>query len=242
VQTYPDYPSDAFIVSYDTNGNLRWANHIGGYKADGTDIAVSPGGNIVMASYIGNINGSTSQLTTIATSKPGGKSINLGSGILTSPYNTDLCLTLYDSKGVLKDAQRIGGSGQDGGGSIAFDRNSSLYVAAPYQGDFNVGAFTLNGKGPNNIMVLKFAPNGLLDWVQGDAYGAAGPGASGSLTPSGIALATPFEDGVVDIWVTGSVIGNGILGSINVPDIGAGSPDIFQAMLRSNYTILRDIR
>jgi len=46
VQSYPDYPGDAYLVKYDENGNLQWVNHIGGYKAIATDIASSRDGKI----------------------------------------------------------------------------------------------------------------------------------------------------------------------------------------------------
>src|SRR6266496_2232328 len=102
VQSYPDYPDDAFIVKYDSNGNVKWVNHIGGYLAQGRDIAVSASGKISLTGRIGNIPGGTaSQATTIVTSQPGGTNVNLGSGQLTSPYNKDVVIATYNSSGVL---------------------------------------------------------------------------------------------------------------------------------------------
>ncbi len=53
VQSYPDYPNDAFVVKYDENGNAQWVNHIGGYKAIATDIATSRYGRVSITGFIG---------------------------------------------------------------------------------------------------------------------------------------------------------------------------------------------
>src|SRR5579871_3706991 len=52
VQTYPDFPGDAFLVKYDENGNAQWVNHVGGYKAIGTDIAVSRDGRVSITGLV----------------------------------------------------------------------------------------------------------------------------------------------------------------------------------------------
>src|SRR5262249_42661447 len=79
VQSAPDYPDDAFIAKYDSRGNLKWVNDIGGYKAIGTDIAVSSNGRISITGLVGNIKGGTpAQAMTIVTSQQGGANVNLG--------------------------------------------------------------------------------------------------------------------------------------------------------------------
>jgi len=41
-QTTGDFPDDAFLVKYDSNGNAQWVNHVGGYIGRTSGVAVSP--------------------------------------------------------------------------------------------------------------------------------------------------------------------------------------------------------
>ena len=99
VQSFPDYPGDAFVVKYDENGNVKWVNHVGGYKAIAIDIATSHDGKVSITGFIGNIaNSHPPQAATIVTSQPGGKNINLGGGMFTNPYNKDVFFATYDER------------------------------------------------------------------------------------------------------------------------------------------------
>jgi hypothetical protein len=194
IQSFPDFPDDAFIVKYDAAGNARWVNLIGGYKGIGTDIAVSDHGEISITGFIGNIAGTPQQAETIATSQPGGKNINLGGGQLTTPFNKDAFVTTYNSAGVLLKARRIGGTENDGGSGIAYDHEGNLYVTGVFQGTINVEGQSLTGKKPFNLFVLKFkSGTGGLQW----AKKADGPGQDGfesnprmCVTPTGQVLVT----------------------------------------------------
>ncbi|MGC1905147.1 MAG: SBBP repeat-containing protein [Candidatus Acidiferrum sp.] len=235
VQTFPDFPDDAFIVKYDAEGNAKWGNLIGGYKGIGTDIAVSRYGKISITGFIGNLGGGTpSQVETIATSQPGGTNINLGGGQLTNPYNKDAFLATYDSAGVLLDARRIGGMQDDGGSGIAYDHKDNLYVAGVFQGTINVEGQTLTGEKPFNLFVLKFrgrspeeqrkpaasAAAGGLAWVKK----ADGPGQDQfELNPR------------MDVTASGTVLVTGVYRDIAIFDAitlhSAGEEDIFLAEL-----------
>ncbi|MGA8212882.1 MAG: hypothetical protein WB799_04770 [Candidatus Sulfotelmatobacter sp.] len=74
-----DFPADAFLVKYDTNGNVQWVNHAGGYVARGSTVAVSPTtGNVSFVGHIGNINyGSPGDAETLVSSQPPGQTVNL---------------------------------------------------------------------------------------------------------------------------------------------------------------------
>jgi hypothetical protein len=155
----PDFPEDAFVVKYDGNGNAKWVNHIGGYKAIGIDIATSRDGKVSITGFIGNIASSMpEQGATIVTSQPGGKDIDLGGGIFTQPYNKDAFVATYDAAGVLLDARRFGGAMDDGGSGIAYDRRSNLIVAGVFQGTIKIEGRILTGKDPLNLFVAKFGP------------------------------------------------------------------------------------
>jgi hypothetical protein len=158
VQSFPDYPGDAFVVKYDANGNVKWVNHIGGYKAIAIDIATSRDGKVSITGFIGNIaNSQPAQAATIVTSQPGGNNINLGGGLFTNPYNKDVFFATYDGAGVLLDARRFGGVQDEGGSGIAYDRHGNLIVAGVFQDAIKIEGRTLTGSDPLNLFVAKFA-------------------------------------------------------------------------------------
>jgi hypothetical protein len=161
VQSFPDYPDDAFLSKYDRYGNLKWVNHAGGYKAIADNVAASDDGRISITGLVGNVSsGQTSQAKTIITSQPGGADIDLGGGLLTNPYNWDLFIATYDGSGVLEGATRIGGANQDFGSGVAYDRDSNLYVTGVFAGSVDFGGQTLNGTGAHNSFVVKYRPRG----------------------------------------------------------------------------------
>lgn len=174
VQSFPDFPGDAFIAKYDHNGYVKWVNHIGGYKAIGTDIAARGTGKVSITGFIGNSGNSPQQASTIVTSQPGGRNINLGSGTLTAPFNRDVFVATYDSFGVLLSARRFGGAQDEGGSGIAYDASSNLIVVGGFQDTIQIEGRTLTGKHPFNLFVAKFAPSG--DASQDWAVEADGPG------------------------------------------------------------------
>jgi hypothetical protein len=222
VQSAPDYPDDSFIVKYDSNGNVKWANDIGGYKAIANDIALSPDGTVSLTGFIGNINtGSTTQAETIVTSQSPGSNINVGGGQLTTPYNRDVIVASYDGNGVLLDAIRIGGANQDAGSGIAYDDVGNLYVSGVFQGMINVGGQTLNGTQTNNVFVLKYTGGSLAWAVEAD-------GAGTQHYEQNPRLGT--RPGTSKIFLTGAYAGTATFGSITLHSAGAN--DIFAMELK----------
>ena len=152
-QTTGDFPCDAFLVKYDSNGDAKWVNHIGGYVGRTSAVAVSPNGEVTMAGLVGNINwGTTGEAETLASSQAPGATMNLGGGKFTDPYNSDPILATYNTSGVLLRAFRWGDSNQEGATGVAYDKSGNLYVAGIFQG----------GKYPQNLFVLKFSGSKLL--------------------------------------------------------------------------------
>lgn len=232
VQTYPDYPGDAYVVKYDENGNLQWVNHVGGYKAIGTDIATSRNGRVSITGIVGNIGDSASQSATIVTSQPGGNSINLGGGQITQPFNRDVFFATYDEDGVLLEAQRFGGPQDDGGSGIAYDRHGKLILAGIFQGTIAIEGSTLTGRDPYNLFVAKFSRTEMscvagvadhgLDW----AAEADGPFSGDFENNPRIGLTK--QGGVM---VAGSYPATAQFGSIALSSTGA--PDGFVAFLNA---------
>jgi len=126
-QTSNDYPDDAFLAKYDQNGNALWVNHIGGYKAIGNAVAVSPNGDVSLVGYIGNVD-DPGQAATIVTSQPPRKNYILNDLWLTYPYNPDALIVTYTAAGVLENALRIGHDGSEDAKGVTYDSNGNLYV------------------------------------------------------------------------------------------------------------------
>jgi hypothetical protein len=221
VQNAPDYPNDGFIVKYDSHGNVKWVNDIGGYKATGTDIAVSPTGKISITGFIGNIHGTPSQAMTIVTSQPGGTNVNLGGGKLTSPYNKDVVITTYNSSGVLLKATRLGGSQNEAGSGIAYDHEGNLYVDGLFQAGLTIQGHALTGTQPYNLFVMKEAPSGWVAWVK------KADGAATNAFPDSLRIAVESEDTVL---VTGVFQNTATFGGLTLNS--GGAEDVFLAELQ----------
>jgi len=222
VQSAPDYPDDTFIVKYDSNGNVKWVNDIGGYKAIGTDIAASPNGKISLTGFIGNINtGTPSQATTIVTSQPGGANVSLAGGKFTVPYNKDVVIATYNRSGVLLKATRLGGSQDEGGSGIAYDQEGNLYVEGVFQAALNIQGHSLTGAKPYNVFVAKEAPTGWVAWVK------KADGAGTNAFEDNPRIGVESEDSVL---VTGTFQNTAIFGGLTLNS--AGAEDVFLAELR----------
>jgi Beta-propeller repeat len=206
VQSIPDFPGDAFLVKYDGSGNVKWVNHVGGYKAIGNGVATSRDGRVTITGLIGNVADSSSQASTIVSSQPGGNNINLGGGVLTSPFNLDVFFATYDDAGVLLDARRFGGAKNESGNVVAYDHHNNLVVTGIFQNSIKIDSHTLTGKDPFNLFVAKFSHEEGRCVVSGDlteehqgaiwAMEADGPGVNGYEDVIGMDL-TPEADVVV---------------------------------------------
>ncbi len=233
VQSPPDYPDDAFVVKYNENGNVKWVNHIGGYKAVGVDIATSRDGRVSATGYIGNIGDSAQQAATIVTSQSDGKNINLGGSTITRPYNKDVFLATWDEDGELLEARRFGGPKDEWGSGIVYDRHGALILAGVFQDAIKIGGRTLTEKGSFNLFVAQLARKGgscfeadpddqqAFNWI----IGAEGP------------FATTFDDGpriklspAGNLLVTGGYKSAAQFGSFRLQS--AGGNDGFLSVLR----------
>jgi hypothetical protein len=222
VQTLPDFPDDAFVVKYDSNGNVKWVNDIGGYLAQGKAIAVSPKGKISITGLLGNINGAPAQSVTIVTSQPGGTNVNLGGGQLTSPYNKDVVIATYNSSGVLLNATRLGGSQDEAGSGIAYDDEENLYVAGVFQGGgFDIQGHSLVGTKPYNLFLFKEAPSGWIAWAK------KADGAGTNAFDDSPRIAVESEDTVL---VTGAFQNTATFGGLTLNS--AGAEDVYLAELK----------
>jgi len=211
--TTGDYPDDAFLVKYDGKGDVKWVNHLGGYVARGSNVAISPAGDVTVVGALGNINyGTPSEAYTLVTSQPPGKTANLGGGDFTDPYNMDIFIITYNPAGVLRKAIRRGNSQQEAASGVAYDRSGHLYVSGILQDPVHA----------QNVFVMKYSGGKFL-WRR--IAGNAGVWITDNpeLSP---ALAV---DPAGRVFVTGSYQGTATFGKFNLKANGAAS--IFLAEL-----------
>ena len=212
-QTTGDYPDDAFLVKYDPNGNAKWVNHIGGYKGIGSDVAVSPGGDVSLVGFIGNINyGSTGEAETLVTSQLPGVTVSLGGGVFTNPYNQDILIVTYDSAGVLKLADRRGGSDQEAASGMAYDLSGNLYVTGIY----------LDATNQLTLFIAEFSGKELL-WQKAAENAGVWMGGNNGITPA-VSVGSSGN-----VFVTSEYEGTASFGGINL--LSPGPSSIFLAEL-----------
>jgi len=212
-QTTGDFPGDAFLAKYDRNGNVKWVNHMGGYKGMGSGVAVSPTGEVSIVGFIGNINfGSPAEAETIVTSEPPGANINLGGGDFTNPYNQDVLIVTYDAAGVLQRALRNGGSEQEVATGIAYGLRGNLYVTGVFLGTID----------QPNLFVQKYSGKRLF-WTKTAAN-------AGVWIPNNTTISPAVSvDHAGRVFVTGGYQGTASFGGITLHSVG--SSDIFLAEL-----------
>ena len=141
---------DAYLVKYDANGNLIFANSAGGANVDnGHGVAVDSCENVWMSGSLG---------------PPGltGYSINIGSHVLAEPASSydPIFLAEFDNIGNYITSVAIQSGGDDESG-LAMDKVGNLYLACDYyQPTFMLGPDTLIlGLSQENIFAAKYNYN-----------------------------------------------------------------------------------
>ena len=153
---YGDYVgSDTFLAKYDKNGNAQWVNHFCGYTSHPGAVTIGPGGEVTFVGttedmnylfpvYLTPVTSSTS-----VSSQPPGAGINLGSGTITDPGNTDEVIATYNPAGVLIRAQRRGGSANETATGVGYDSRDNLYVTGLVEGNAQPKLFVDEYSGKN---------------------------------------------------------------------------------------------
>lgn len=215
-----DYPGDGYLAKYDSNGNVKWVNQVGGHVAHGAGVATSADGRVTMTGDVGNIRWSTPvEMVTIVTSQPPGATINLGGGQYTYRANPDIFVATFDLDGVLLSASRMGGAQREAGSAVTY-HGSDLYVTGIFQGDLTVDGILLTGNETANVFVIKYGLHG-AEWAK-RALRAGLPEAQ--VTPG----MTVTDTG--SVWLIGSYRGSAQFGTITLQS--AGMEDIFFAKLQ----------
>ncbi|TRZ76630.1 MAG: T9SS C-terminal target domain-containing protein [Bacteroidetes bacterium] len=200
--------ADAFIAKYDADGNLLWATSIAGNLEDEIEyIAVDATGIYVTGLFDSPVlNIMNEDGTTFKTLNP-----------YPGATNYDMYVVKYDPNGFALWANSAGGSGYDGGESIATDGDGAVYVIGMFSApSITFGNTVLTNVGYSDIFIVKYSANeGTVQW----ATKAGGPSSD---HPGKVAVSA---DG--NIYITG-FYGNSSLTFFAVP------PNPFSITLTNN--------
>jgi hypothetical protein len=194
--------NDIFLAKYDASGNYVWAKRMGGTSTDvGMSLALDSTGNVLLTGYFKGV----------ANFNPA------GTANLTSAGGNDIFLAKYDASGNYVWANKMGGTNEDQGASLAIDGSGNVVLTGTFNNfqnwDFSTFPATItSGK---SIFLAKYNASGDNIWENHIGTNAAG---------SSLAL-----DGSGNVVVTGNFIGTEDF------DQGAGTANLTSAGLEDIY-------
>lgn len=167
--TLPSYGAiDMFLVKYDTDGNVLWAERMGGSDGDYIQaVHVEPSGNIYMTGAFIN-------------------SANFGGITLTSTNTAyeEVFVAKYDSSGnsIWANYALVPYAGNYASGtSIATDQLGNVYLTGHYQYSISFGDDSLSTAGNRGTFLAKYDNSGTPLWGRS-------PGGTGNDVGSGVAV------------------------------------------------------
>ena len=188
--------SDIFVTKYDTAGNLIWAHQAGapGHVSQAWGITADGWGNAVVTGFFG------------------GKTA-FGDSIRTSAGLSDIFVAKYDSEGKLKWLQKAGGRNpkyRDQGRDIAFDAGKNVFVVGTFSGPAVFDDTTLAEVNDGNIFLVKYDPDGYMEWARQMGGGTKG-------LEERVSVKVDTDDNIV---VTGDFGGTGVFGNTELESNG----------------------
>lgn len=146
---------NTYLIKYDPNGNLLWANTIGGSgHVWGEDMVIDGLGNLYLTGHFGG--------TPDFDPGPGISNISVVGGY-------DLFVQKIDSNGNMLWIRTIGGNIDQQGFALCLDDYDNIYVTGTFEGtaDFDpgIGVYNVTTTGQFDVFVLKLDLNGNFDWV-----------------------------------------------------------------------------
>jgi len=200
--------NDAFVVKYNSSGNVMWAKNAGGVSGSsgGYSVAIDDSDNV----YLSGIFGSSS--------------FSFGSFTLSNIYGWNLFLGKYDALGNEIWAQNVIGSRFLN--HITTDSSGNIYLTGSFNSPTaNLGSTTLVNFGMEDVFLAKFNSSGNILWAKNAGGNGSDGGAcvvtdnAGNVYLSGTFISTSFSidtfllpnSGCVDIFLakydtTGNVI------------------------------------
>lgn len=204
---------DIFIVKYASNGNVLWAKSAGGNNEDySNSIATDINENVYLT---GGFKSS---------------SISFGANTLSNLNvgTDDIFVVKYDPNGNALWANSHGGTGYDYGKSLSTDVSGNIYLTGSFWStSITFGTTTLSTAGAQDIFIVKYNSNGIVQWVNS---------AGGPSTDDGLSTST---DANGNVYVSGSFLSNAItFGTFNLSNPMNGISQIFIVKYTPNGTVL----
>ena len=146
---------DAFLVKYDSDGNVVWADATGGPgNNDPISLSTDPMGNVFIT---GNFSGSI---------------MTFGPLTVTNHGLDDLFIAKYDASGNVLWAKSEGGSREDWCYSVSADISGNAYITGMFRSEtISFGTIFLNNSAGNyhsmDIYLAKFDGSGSVLWATG---------------------------------------------------------------------------
>jgi hypothetical protein len=161
------FASDIFLAKYDLDGNLVWAENIGGTSSEDLQaITLSNSGNL-------QLTGGFSSTTDLDPSADLAEHASLG--------YTDLFLASYDTDGNYLWSHSFGSTGYDISHDLVTDASNNIYMTGNFWNTVNFsttgGTTEVTSVAQSDMFLAKFASDGTNLW----AISAGGPGAEESL-------------------------------------------------------------
>ncbi len=152
-----------------------------------------------------------------------GGSMDFGGATLVGEGLGDAFITKYNSAGKLQWVKQGASSGWNGGRGIAIDGDGSVIWVGRIEGQTTFDGVQLPGIGQNDVYVVKYAPNGTIQW-------GASSGGAGMDWANAVAV-----DQNGNIYVTGYYNGNATFGTQSLSS--KGQQDIFIASYNPTGTL-----
>ncbi len=184
---------DVFLVTYDANGNVLWAQSFGGDDQDIPEsVAVDASGNILVTGYFQGI------------------SMTVGSDVLLNAQDGtyDVFLARFSPTGAPLWGRRAGGSLDDHGRDVATDATGNVALVGNYESaSITFGSTVLNNPNDNynDLFLVKYDSNGNVLWGK-DAGGILSESAFAVDASDNIFMAGHYIDATLNL--DGTVLTN----------------------------------
>ncbi|MBT3210008.1 MAG: hypothetical protein HN704_12745 [Bacteroidetes bacterium] len=143
---------DIFTYKLSLDGNMIWANNVGGYEYDrGWGITSDKLGNVYVAGYFHS------------------QTINFGNISLSNSGDADFFLAKHNADGVFVWVKQAYGLMKDRGRTIACDNNNNIIVAGNFNSDilcFDSTNYIVHNSIYPQTFIVKYDSLGQIMWIQ----------------------------------------------------------------------------
>ena len=147
--------SDNYIIKYNKNGEVEWADSFGGSKIDEiTSVSSTSDGGYIVGGYFTSDN------------------IKIGNYTLTNNGGYDGFIIKYSNSGEVEWARSVGGTSSDYINSVATTSDGEYIIGGYFNSaEIQAGDYTLTRNGGYDGMIIKYNKNGEVKWA--DLFGGS---------------------------------------------------------------------